>query len=126
MKYSIIYADPPWSFKAYSAKGVEHKSAQAHYDCLNIDDLKELDVKSLAAKDCVLFLWTTFPFLPQALEIISAWGFNYKTVDLGQEKQAVGRMVYGMRILDEKQRGDLPACYQRFSAQDQFKRSADC
>lgn len=80
MRYSVIYADPPWCFKAYSAKGVERKSAQAHYDCMTLDDIKSLRVDALADKDCVLFMWATFPMLPQALETIKAWGFTYKTV----------------------------------------------
>lgn len=78
-KYNIIYADPPWSFKAYSDKGLEHKSAQCHYSCMSIDDLYALPVSEISADDCVLFLWVTFPFLKEGLELIKRWGFTYKT-----------------------------------------------
>ncbi len=78
-QYSVIYADPPWMFKAYSDKG-SGKSAQNHYSCLTLDEIKALSVPEIAAKDCVLFLWCTFPFLEKGLEVIKSWGFTYKTV----------------------------------------------
>lgn len=78
-RYRIIYADPPWTFKTYSPKGAEKKSAQAHYHCMSLEDIKALPVNDIAEKDAVLFLWATFPHLPQALEVINAWGFTYKS-----------------------------------------------
>ena len=45
-----------------------------------IEDIKALPVGELAAKDCALFLWITFPCLCEALEVLTAWGFSYKTV----------------------------------------------
>lgn len=77
-KYSIIYADPPWKYKDTAdagKRGAEHK-----YPVLKLDDIKELDIASIAAKDCVLFLWATYPKLSEALEVIKAWGFTYKTL----------------------------------------------
>ena len=47
---------------------------------MSIDELCALPVESLAAKDCLLFLWATFPMLPEALRLIKAWGFSFKTV----------------------------------------------
>ncbi len=78
-EYRVIYADPPWSFATYSDKG-KGRSAQAHYDCLGMDDLCKIPVREWAARNCALFLWTTDPLLPQALKLIEAWGFTYKTV----------------------------------------------
>jgi N6-adenosine-specific RNA methylase IME4 len=78
-KYPVIYADPPWRFVAYSEKG-EGRSAVAHYDCMNMKELCALPVSEVAEKNCVLFLWTTDPFLPCGMELIKAWGFTYKTV----------------------------------------------
>lgn len=43
-KYSVIYADPPWTFKTYSAKGKEKKSAEAHYRCMRKEDIQALPV----------------------------------------------------------------------------------
>lgn len=78
-KYNIIYADPPWTFKTYSEKGSEYKSAANHYSLMCKEDIQNLPVKDLAADDCVLFLWVTFPCLEEGLELIKAWGFTYKT-----------------------------------------------
>ena len=54
--------------------------AENHYPTMSIDDICALPVADIAAKDSVLFLWATFPMLPEALRVISAWGFKYKTV----------------------------------------------
>ena len=78
-KYQIIYVDPPWSFKTYSKKGKEKKSAECHYDCMTINDIYDLPVNTIAHDDCVLFLWVTFPLLQEGLETIKRWGFTYKT-----------------------------------------------
>lgn len=78
-KYSIIYADPPWTFKTYSAKGTEHKSAAAHYRTMTREEIQALPVQDIAAKDCVLFLWVTMPCLQEGLDLLKAWGFTYKT-----------------------------------------------
>ena len=78
-KYNVILADPPWSFRAWSSKGMG-RSAEQHYPTMRLEDIKALPVSDLAAGDCVLFLWATFPMLKEALEVIDVWGFTYKTV----------------------------------------------
>lgn len=75
-KYSVIYADPPWRYEQKKLSG----AAEKHYPTMSLDELKKLPVKELAEKDCALFLWATFPQLKEALELIDAWGFKYKTV----------------------------------------------
>ena len=55
-KYGVIYADPPWSFKTWSAKGTG-RGAVSHYDCMSFSTLAALPVSELAADDCALFLW---------------------------------------------------------------------
>lgn len=77
--YRVIYADPPWTFATFSRKG-KGRSAEAHYDCMSLADIKALPVADWAAEDCVLLLWATDPLLPAAFEVIRAWGFTYKTV----------------------------------------------
>jgi len=79
-KFNIIYADPPWTFKTYSEKGKEKKSAELHYDCMKIEDIYNLPIQNISAEDCVLFLWVTNPMLEQGLQTIKEWGFTYKTV----------------------------------------------
>lgn len=78
-KYGVIHADPPWLFKNYSAKGTG-RNALSHYDCLSFEELRKLPVGQFAAKDCALFLWAVDPLLPRAIELIHAWGFEFKTV----------------------------------------------
>ena len=72
----MIYADPPWR---YTQKGLQG-AAEKHYPTMGIDELCTLPVADLAAPDSVLFLWATFPQLPEALRLIKAWGFTYKSV----------------------------------------------
>jgi N6-adenosine-specific RNA methylase IME4 len=78
-KYAAIYADPPWSFRNWSAKGTG-RNPVSHYDCLDFAALAALPVADLAADDCALFLWASDPLLPRAFDLIAAWGFAYKTV----------------------------------------------
>jgi N6-adenosine-specific RNA methylase IME4 len=77
--YRVIYADPPWTFATYSRKG-KGRSAEAHYDCMSLAEIKALPVAEWAADDCVLLMWTTDPLLEKAFDVIRAWGFTYKTV----------------------------------------------
>ena len=85
-RYGVIYADPPWSFRNWSAKGTG-RNAISHYDCLSFDALAALPVRDIAANNCVLFLWAVDPLLDKALELIRAWDFEYKTVGFYWVKQ---------------------------------------
>lgn len=78
-QYRVIYADPPWSFRTYSKRGMG-RNAEAYYDTMQLKDIATLPVADWAAKDCILLMWTTDPMLEKAFEIIRAWGFTYKTV----------------------------------------------
>ena len=78
MKYKIIYADPAWTFKVYSDKGKD-RSAEKHYKISSIEDMKKLNVQSICDKDCIIFMWATYPNLKEALELMESWGFEYKT-----------------------------------------------
>ena len=80
-KYQIIYADPPWSYKVYSEdKKSAQECAKKYYKTMEIEDICNLPVADLADKDCKLFLWATPPCLPEALETMCSWGFEYKTI----------------------------------------------
>lgn len=93
-KYDIIYADPPWDYNGkmqYDKSSIKTEnvgfkknifisSAAFKYPTLKLKELKELDVKSIAADDCLLFMWTTGPQMANAVELGQAWGFEYKTV----------------------------------------------
>ncbi len=92
--FSFIMADCPWTFRTYSSKGLK-KSAQAHYDCMDGLGIKELPVSQLAAEDCLLWMWATWPMLPDALETISAWGFQYKTGGVWAKRTINGKLRWG-------------------------------
>lgn len=74
--YDVIYADPPWSFANWTDFRPEE-----HYQTLStekIAELKEL-LSEKVGKNAVLFLWTPNGILEEALEVMEAWGFKYKT-----------------------------------------------
>lgn len=83
--YGAILADPPWRYEVWSGetkvkrRGYGDAAAAVHYDTMSAQELSALPVSSLAAEDCVLFLWVTWPTLVQAIKLIEAWGFTYKT-----------------------------------------------
>ena len=89
--YAAILADPPWRFKTWNNQpGITRNygemnrthgdaSASLHYRTMPIEEIRALPVGELAAPDCVLFLWMSWPQMPDALSVIEAWGFEYKT-----------------------------------------------
>jgi len=76
-KYQIIYADPPWSYRDKALAG--NRGACCKYPTQSQDWLIKLPVYDIADKDCVLFLWVTMPKLNECFDLITAWGFEYKT-----------------------------------------------
>jgi N6-adenosine-specific RNA methylase IME4 len=76
-KFGTILADPPWNHDAWESGGDRHPSR--HYSVIDTPDIAALRVASVAADDCALFLWACFPLLQQALEVVEAWGFSYRT-----------------------------------------------
>jgi N6-adenosine-specific RNA methylase IME4 len=74
--YDVIVIDPPWDFENYSAAGTR-KGADSHYDVMALADIKALPVGHLARQDAILLLWSTGAMLPQALEVLDAWGAKY-------------------------------------------------
>lgn len=79
-KYNIIYADPPWSYKTWSGKGKEKKSAENHYPCMQKKDIQNLPIPHITDDNCVLFLWVTFPCLEEGLELIEKWGVQIQNL----------------------------------------------
>lgn len=77
--YSIIYADPPWRYISNPAP--PDRWVTNHYQTMSLSEIKSLPVGQIAnPKECMLFLWATGPCLPEAFEVVRAWGFTYKTV----------------------------------------------
>jgi len=94
-KYEIIYADPPW---AYNDKMTGHSFSLDHeYITQDLEWIKKMPIKEMTAKNCVLFLWAVNPLLPEALEVIKAWGFKYKTVAFNWVKVSnKGNFIHNM------------------------------
>ena len=86
-KYKIIYADPAWHFKNWNKDNSKIKRGIAPYSTMNDEDIKNLPVKEICEKNCVLFIWVTYPKLLAGLETINAWGFTYKTCAFSWVKQ---------------------------------------
>jgi N6-adenosine-specific RNA methylase IME4 len=77
--YGVVLADPPWRFEPYSRETGMDRAADNHYPTALLDEILAFDVPSISADDCALFLWATMPMLPQALDVMRAWGFAYRT-----------------------------------------------
>lgn len=93
-KYSVIYADPPWS---ESGGGKIKRGADRHYPLMKTKDIAALPVQGIADTNCHLYLWTTNSFLPDALEVMKSWGFSYKTAITWQkDKIGLGQYFRGI------------------------------
>lgn len=81
MRYEIVLADPPWSFGAWSRPDAG-RTAAAHYDTMTLEDLCAMGpwLRTITRDDSVLLMWSTCAGLPDALRVMDAWGFDYKTV----------------------------------------------
>ncbi len=87
--YGAILADPPWYFRNFSAAG-EEKNPVAHYDCMDTAAIAALPVSQLAAPDCALFMWATAPMLPDAIALMKAWGFTFKSAGAWAKQSSTG------------------------------------
>jgi N6-adenosine-specific RNA methylase IME4 len=78
-KFGVIVADPEWRFEPWSRETGMDRAADNHYPTSCTEVIASRDIASIAAKDCVLFLWATAPMLPHALVVMAAWGFDYRS-----------------------------------------------
>lgn len=88
--YGAILADPPWHYEVW-AEG-SSRTASSKYPVMENEDICRLPVGELAAKDCILFVWATWPKLFDAQEVIEAWGFTYKTCGFDWMKAHAGQV----------------------------------
>jgi N6-adenosine-specific RNA methylase IME4 len=108
-RYGVLYADPPWRFEPWSRETGMDRAADNHYPTLQLSDV--LDARSIAADDCVLFLWATVPMLPEALCLMERWGFCYKSHFVWL-KDRIGTGYWNRNkheLLLVGTRGDIPA-----------------
>lgn len=102
-EFDVIYADPPWQYN-YKARG----NPEFHYPLMNDAEICKIPVPS--AKDSILFLWATNPKLIEALQVIAAWGYEYKTnLVWVKDKIGTGFYVRGQHeILLIAKKGNIP------------------
>ncbi|WP_233436561.1 MT-A70 family methyltransferase [Raoultella ornithinolytica] len=75
-RYSLIYADPPWSY----GNTISNGAAADHYSTMRLVDLKRLPVWEVAAENAVLAMWYTGTHNQEAIELAEAWGFTVRTM----------------------------------------------
>ena len=75
-QYQVIYADPAWKFPARAFS--RREALEDKYDTMPIDEIHALPVESIAADDAYLYLWVVDSLLPECLQTVTEWGFEYK------------------------------------------------
>ena len=78
-KYRTIYADPPWQFQNRTGKVAPEHKRLTRYETMTLEEIKRLPVSEVAEEKCHLYLWVPNALLPEGLEVMKVWGFEYKT-----------------------------------------------
>lgn len=91
-QYGAILADPAWSFRTYANDNVAPARGKQPYSVMSLDDIKALPVAQVAAKDCLLFMWTVSHLQAAAFDVAAAWGFQPVSLAFVWDK---GRMGMG-------------------------------
>lgn len=110
-KYGVILADPEWRFEVYSRGTGMDRAADNHYPTSATDAICARPVGDIAAMDSACFLWATVPMLPDALKVLAAWGFSYKSHCIWK-KDRVGTGYWfrnAHELLLVGTRGNIPA-----------------
>jgi N6-adenosine-specific RNA methylase IME4 len=104
-RFPLVYADPPWRYEHVKT---ESRAVENHYPTMSLEEIKALEVP--AADDAMLFLWATSPKLAEAMEVLDAWGFVYRTC-LVWVKDKIGMGYYARQkheLLLVGARGSIP------------------
>ena len=88
--YGVMLADPPWSFRTYANDNVAPARSKQPYSVMSLEDIKGLPVSDVAAKDCLLFMWTVSHLQSAAFDVAGAWGFQPVSVAFIWDKARVG------------------------------------
>ena len=78
-QYTVIYADPPWEYRQSGGAKGGRGTAKAHYPTMTTEDICKLPVKKICGGGAACFMWATFPNITEAVKVLEAWGFTYKT-----------------------------------------------
>lgn len=80
-KYKLIYADPPWQFNNRKTGGNLKSGACQKYTVTSTEDLKRMDIESIADDDCILVMWWVGAMPQDAIDLVKAWGFTLKNMN---------------------------------------------
>lgn len=90
-RFGVLYLDPPWDHEIWGDAGKE-KAPEAHYPVMTFEEIKAVDVASLANDDAVMFEWTSRTHLYDALKLMDHWGFEYvSNLVWGKNTTGLGR-----------------------------------
>lgn len=78
-QYSVIYADPPWAYSQGGNTKSSHGIAKQHYPTMTTAEICALPVREIVRDGAACFMWATFPNITEAIKVMEAWGFTYKT-----------------------------------------------
>jgi len=101
--HQLILADPPWRFKTFDGKSAVPTQAADPYETMTLDDLMDMNVRGIAAKNSLLAMWTIGTHLEMALRLGRVWGFNYVTDLLIWDKRGDNGDRIGMGYHTRKQ-----------------------
>jgi len=108
-KYPVIYADPPWRYEN-PPMGASNRSIENHYPTMSLEEICALPVPDIVTEDAILYMWATAPKLAECMQVLTAWGFEYRT-NFVWIKDRIG-MGYHARsqheILLVAKRGSIP------------------
>ena len=77
--YGAILADPPWRFTNRTGKMAPEHRRLSRYQTLTLEEIKSIPISLVAASSCHLYLWVPNALMPEGLQVMEAWGFQYKT-----------------------------------------------
>ena len=108
-KFPILYADPPWRYENPPI-GASNRAVENKYPTMTLEEICALPVSDIATPDAMLYLWATAPKLAECMEVITAWGFIYRTCMVWvKDKIGMGYHVRNQHeILLIAKRGELP------------------
>ncbi len=78
-RFTTILADPPWRFQNRTGKVAPEHQRLNRYGTMSLEEIKEIPVQLAAAENAHLYLWVPNALLPEGLQVMKAWGFNYKS-----------------------------------------------
>jgi N6-adenosine-specific RNA methylase IME4 len=105
--FNILYADPPWR---YEHSATDSRQIENQYPTMTLEDICALPVGEITESDAILFLWATSPKLAEAMHVIDAWGFTYRSC-MVWDKERMGMGYYARQqheLLLIAARGNLP------------------